>query len=93
MNVNIYGGPSAGGGTTPTIEDKLGSDCSGNDNDVNRVLTLSNLGLTDNETLFLDGVQLTPTIHYTISHLAASSTITFIVPVWNIQNIRVIYYV
>ena len=61
-------------------EDKRGSDCSGSSGATNRVLTLTNTQLTfANEfRVFVNGLLLVLDIDYTISHLSASSTITFL---------------
>ena len=74
------------------VEDKAGSDCSLTDGDVDRVLTLSNTILTSHERVSVDGTMLGPS-QYTVSHLAASSTITFDDPVqiWDAQDIIVRY--
>ena len=72
---------------------KLGSDCSGSDGAENRVLTLSNASISSQEKVYLDGVLLTRTTNYTPSHLAASSTITFLLPIHNWRKIMVEYYV
>jgi len=73
-------------------EDKSGSDCNGVDEAVDRVLTLANVKLTANERVYVDGTLL-DTGRYTVSHLAASSTITFDDPlkIFDSQDISVIY--
>jgi len=77
----------------PTQEWKLGSNCSGTDGAENRVLTLANTSTSSSEKVFLDGVLLVRTTYYTPSHLAASSTITFLIAIHNNRNIMVEYYV
>lgn len=71
---------------------KLGSDCSGADKAASRVLTLPNVSLTSTESVFLEGRLLTPTTHYAVSHLSASSTITFVGKVFNVQRIEVLVF-
>ena len=86
------GGSSAPApGTSPSKENKAGSDCTGNSGAKNRVLTLSNTSTSSSEIVFLDGSALKSS-YYTASHLAASSTITFTIPVWNDQDIVVLYF-
>jgi len=80
-------------GVAPQSEYKLGSNCSGSDGATNRVLTLANTVLSSQERVFLDGVRLQQTTQYTVSHLSASSTITFLVSVWNTQLIQVDYFI
>lgn len=61
-------------------ENYTGADLSGNDGDANRVLTLANTNLTLSEgfQVFVDGLLQTLNTNYTVSHLDASSTVTFI---------------
>ena len=80
-------------GITPQSEYKLGSNCSGSDGAANRVLTLANTSTSSEERVYLDGVRLKQTTDYTPNHLSASSTITFIVKVWNTQKIEVDYFI
>ena len=75
-----------------TVERKLGSDCTGSDGDANRVLTLANTTTSAKEMVFLDGVCLKAGTDYTANHLAASSTITFLLKVWDTQHIEVLYF-
>jgi hypothetical protein len=71
----------------------MGSSCSGSDGGTSRVLTLANVSLTDSGgfTVYVNGLALVPTVDYTVSHLAASTPITFINPMWNGSYIVVIY--
>jgi hypothetical protein len=80
--------------TNPTNENYLGVSCSGLDGATGRVLTLANTQLTVSNgfEVFLNGVFLTPTTQYTASHLTASSTVTFVGAVFNVDRITVIYY-
>ena len=75
----------------PQSEDKLGSDCSGVDAATSRTLTLSedtikSSGITDikNGTSLHEGAAL----DYTVS----SNVITFVGAVWDVDNIRVVYF-
>lgn len=71
-----------------------GSDCSGNDGASNRVLTLTNTTLTqqDGFSVFLAGLALALTSEYTVSHLSSSTQITFLNPVYNDLLIIVNYF-
>ena len=72
-------------------ENKRGSDCSGSDGAVNRVLTLSNTAMSDYEQVYVNGVHLHPTADYTVTHNAASSTVTFLNAIDDSMYIRVFY--
>lgn len=76
-----------------TTETKRGSDCSGSDGDSNRVLTLSNTVRTQagGFQVFLNGLSLVLTTEFTVNHLAANTTVTFLNPVWDDGYITVIY--
>ena len=71
-----------------------GSDCSGNSGDSNRVLTLSNTKLTIQNGLlvYASGLALALITEYTVSHLSASTTITFLNPLWDDMTVVVRYY-
>jgi len=70
-----------------------GSDCSGTSGDANRVLTLSNSQLTQDEGLLVFSSRvLVLDTDFTITHASASSTITFLINVYDDQNIVVNYY-
>ncbi len=77
----------------PQTEQKAGSDCNGSDGAVNRVLTLSNTTTSANELVVVDGQVYRLTDDYTVSHLAASTTITFKGKIWDSQKIDVRYYI
>lgn len=79
-------------GNPVTIEEYAGSDCSGTDGGTSRVLTLVNTELSEDESVYLDGVRLDEGTQYTASHLSSSSTITFLVPVFDTQTVAVNYY-
>ena len=75
-------------------ESKRGSNCTLTDGVVNRVLTLANTALTSTSTLFQifrNGAQLVPTADFTPSHLVSSSTVTFLINVWDADYIEVFY--
>lgn len=76
-----------------TTENKRGSNLSGTDGTTNRVLTLSNITMTQagGFQVFVNGLLLVLTTEYTVSHLAASSTVTFLNLVWNSDYIVVTY--
>ena len=77
---------------TAVTEEGLGSDCSGSDGATNRVWTLGNSSLSSTELIFLDGVCLDNGTQYTVSHLVASTTITFLIEVWDDQKLKVLYF-
>ena len=70
-----------------------GSDCSGSDGQINRILTINNIDLTSDSSflIFVDGLNLVNTSGYTVSHNSNHSTITFLNNVWNSQKIVVQY--
>lgn len=65
-----------------------GASCTGDNGELNRTLALTNLAT--NEQVYLDGFLLNPDTQYTIANTTVS-TITFLVNVFNAQNIVVIY--
>jgi len=80
---------------TPTERNinTTGAACSGVDGAAGRVLTLTNASLTQEPvSVALDRQWLVPVTDFTVAHLAANTTITFINPVWNAQQIVVFYY-
>lgn len=89
----IKAGEIEGGSGDTTASDSFdGTDLSGTDGAVNRVLTLANTSLTKNEIVIIGGTgALVPTRDYTASHAAASSTITFLINVWDNDKIYVVY--
>lgn len=78
---------------TITTESKRGSDCSGSDGGTSRVLTLANTALTIGEafSVYVNGLLLVLTTEYTISHLSASTTVTFVGAKWDSDYIIVNY--
>lgn len=76
----------------PTSEDKLGSDCTGVDAAVNRTLTLSESTIKSAGIVIIKngtGLHEGAGKDYTVS----SNVITFLGPVWDADNIRVIYFI
>ncbi len=75
-------------------EHKTGSDCSGSSGDSNRVLTLANTNLTQQNgfLVYASGLALALTSEYTVSHLSASTTIIFLKPLWDDMTILVNYF-
>jgi len=71
----------------------LGSDASGSSGASNRVITLSNTGLTQQNgfLVYVSGLALALTTEYTVSHLSASTTITFLNGMWDDMTIVVQY--
>lgn len=77
-----------------TTENYTGADCSGTSGQANRVLTLSNIGITrqDGLLIYVSGLALSLTSEYTISHNSTSSEITFVNRLWDDMEIIVQYY-
>jgi len=78
---------------TLSTETKRGSNCSLTDGVTNRVLTLANTQLTVSGgfLVFNNGLSLTTTTEYTVSHAIANSTITFLNVVWDADYLTIIY--
>lgn len=68
-----------------------GSNLSGISGATSRVLTLPNTRLTENEQIFLDGLNLHSSL-YSVSRAASNTTITVLRPVWDDQRIVVPYW-
>jgi hypothetical protein len=62
------------------IERYVGSDCTGSDGGTNRVLTISNIGLTSDESfsVYVQGIILSLDVDYTVVHANTGTAITFI---------------
>jgi hypothetical protein len=76
----------------PNQESYTGADLTGVDGATNRVLTLANTSLSiDPVMIFVDN-QIIAISDLTIVHKVASSTVQFLIPIYNTQVIRVIYY-
>ena len=75
-------------------ENKLGSDCNGSNGASNRVLTLANTGVTQQEgfLVYASGLALALTTEYTVVHNSSGTTITFLNGLWNDMTIVVNYY-
>jgi len=71
-----------------------GVDCSGNSRERNRVLTLSNTGITkqDGFLVYVSGLALGLTTEYTVSHKSASTEVTFLNPLLDKMTVIVQYY-
>ena len=76
-----------------TTQEFTGSDASGVDAATNRVITLSNTTLTSQIgfIVYVSGLSLALTSEYTVNHLAASTTITFLNKLWDDMAILVQY--
>ena len=70
-----------------------GSDATGSSGNTNRVITLSNTSLTSQNgfLVFVSGLSLSLTTEYTVSHLSASTTVTFVNALFDDQSIIVQY--
>lgn len=75
-------------------ETKTGADCTGNSGDSNRVLTLSNTGLTSQGGLsvYVSGLELALTAEYTVTHNNIGTTIIFLNALFDDMNIIINYY-
>lgn len=78
-----------------SIEEYTGSDATGSSGDLNRVLTIANSGLTNNNGFLLKagGIYLKRGSEFTVSHKVASSEITFLNRLFDAMEIEVKYYV
>ena len=75
-------------------ENRAGSDATGSDGATGRVLTLQNTSESgDPFSVWVDD-QIIAVVDYTVSHLSASSTITFDnINLFDAQTVRVRYYI
>jgi|GEM_PF-1583436 len=75
-------------------ENKTGSDLTGSSGAASRTLTLTNTGLTvqNGFLVYVGGLAMALTSEYTVSHLSASTVITFVNFIWDDQTIIVNYY-
>lgn len=71
-----------------------GSDCTGSDGDLNRVLTLGNTNLTVDQgfLVFVNGLYYTNGTDYSVVHADADTPITFLVAMYDDSAITVVYY-
>ena len=74
-------------------ENRVGSDCSGVDGAANRILTLSNTSESGAPVSVWVENTIISQSDLTISHLSASSTITFSINIYDADSIRVLYYI
>ena len=75
-------------------ENLTGASCSGSSGDLNRVLTLSNTGLTKQGgfLVYASGLALALNNEYTVSHLSTSTTINFLNRLWDDMTLVVSYF-
>jgi len=75
-------------------EEKTGANCSGNDGETNRVLTLSNTVKTIQILVWVAGTMLHEGSgkDYTVNHKDTNSTITFLNPIYDDQTIDVVWF-
>jgi len=78
-----------------TNENFTGVDCSGSDGDVNRVLTISNTLVTSNSDfeVFVDGSFRHLNSDYIVEHKTSGTEITFLLELWDDQDITIVYFV
>lgn len=74
-----------------TVEEGVGSDCSGSDGDTGRVYTLSNTELTTSMQVFVEGRLELPS-NLTITHNATGSTIEFAKEIFDSDTIVIYPY-
>ena len=79
---------------TEQQETFTGANASGTDGAVNRVITLSNTGITKQGgfLVYASGLALALSQEYTVSHLSASTTVTFLNPLWDDMTIIIAYF-
>jgi len=81
-------------GTTPVIIYKDGSDCSGSDGELNRVLTITTDSTPSNIKVTVDGTRVRPDVHYTVSTTSTSIILTFDnIRIFDTQYISVDYFI
>jgi hypothetical protein len=75
------------------VDNKTGSDCSGANGSLNRVLTLANTSLTIQSefNVFVSGLELTLTTEYTVVHNLSGTQITFLNGLWNDMTVIIRY--
>jgi len=79
---------------TQIPEDRLGAECSGSDGASGRILTLANTSESGNPVAVWVEDQLINPADYTVSHLSASSTITFDnINIFDVDTIHVNYQI
>jgi hypothetical protein len=94
ISVNIVSSSGVSLKISQQVEDRLGSECSGGDGDQGRVLTLQNTSESGAPVAVWVEDQLIDPADYTVSHLSASSTVTFDnINIFNADTIRVNYYI
>ena len=76
-----------------TTENYTGINCTGNEGETNRTLTIGNTLETSNDNfeVFVNNSFLHLSIDYTVNHNESGTVITFLNNLWNNQNITVIY--
>lgn len=81
-------------GYTETQETFSGSDCTGTSGGTDRVLTLSNTGLTRKEGLlvYVSGLAVSGDTGYSIDHNSTGTTITFLKRLWDHMEILINYF-
>ena len=74
-------------------ENYKGSDCTGNDGDKNRTLTISNTGATTNDgfLVYVSGLALAKDTEYSVTHKSSGTVITFLNRLWDDMTIIVQY--
>ncbi len=79
---------------TEQQENLTGASASGTSGDSNRVITLSNTGLTKQGgfLVYVSGLALALSQEYTVSHLAASTTVTFLNKLWDDLTVVIAYF-
>ncbi len=91
--LDYYQASTSVSGLTPKTYNATGSSCTGLDGATNRVLTIDNAALSSNEGVYFNGQRLSITVDYTVNHIAASSTITFLGQIFNANQLIVTYFI
>lgn len=79
--------------STEQEENRLGSDCSGSDGQTGRILTLQNTSESGAPNAVWAEDQLVASSDVTFTHLESSSTLTFNIGIFDLDSLRVKYYV
>ena len=76
-------------------EEYTGSDATGTDGQANRILTLANSGLTNNNGFLIKvgGLYLKRGSEFTLTHNTIGTTVTFLNPLWDALEIEAKFYV
>ena len=76
-----------------TTETFTGNDATGSDGAINRVLTIANTSITENDDfqVYVNNAFLHISVDYNVTHKSTNTTITFLNNLWDNQQIAVVY--